>query len=129
MRAVAMIIRTALCASKDDALYASGAVKIAGDAALLIEGRRTQHLAPGIFAADGVTRSPVPICCCSLDRSEHRFHLAGVVVGCDPSPFVALGLGPKSHWNVGAGNHTCGQVRFATGIWNWRCCRLIKPEA
>jgi DNA-binding transcriptional ArsR family regulator len=62
-----------------DALRASGAVEIAGDAAALTESGRTRMQALGILAPDGETRSPRPICRPCLDWSERRPHLAGVL--------------------------------------------------
>jgi DNA-binding transcriptional ArsR family regulator len=60
-----------------DALRASGAVEIAGDAAVLTESGRTQMQDLGILAPD--TRSARLICRPCLDWSERRPHLAGVL--------------------------------------------------
>ena len=62
-----------------DALRASGAVEITGDAAALSESGRTRMQALGVLAPDGETRSPRPICRPCLDWSERRPHLAGVL--------------------------------------------------
>lgn len=60
-----------------DALRASGAIEIAGDAAALTETGRAQMQDLGILAPD--IRSARPICRPCLDWSERRPHLAGVL--------------------------------------------------
>jgi DNA-binding transcriptional ArsR family regulator len=67
----------ALGVSIADALRASGAVEIAGDAAALTESGRARMQALGILAPD--LRSSRPLCRPCLDWSERRPHLAGVL--------------------------------------------------
>ncbi|MFN3524493.1 MAG: ArsR/SmtB family transcription factor [Paracoccus sp. (in: a-proteobacteria)] len=62
-----------------DALRASGAVEIAGDAAALTDTGRARMQALGLLAPDGKTRSSRPVCRPCLDWSERRPHLAGVL--------------------------------------------------
>lgn len=62
-----------------DALRASGAVEIAGDAAALTESGRARMQALGILAPDGDARSTRPVCRPCLDWSERRPHLAGAL--------------------------------------------------
>jgi len=62
-----------------DALRASGAVEIAGDAAALTETGRARMQALGILAPDRDMRSTRPVCRPCLDWSERRPHLAGVL--------------------------------------------------
>ncbi len=62
-----------------DALRASGAVEIAGDAAALTETGRARMQALGILAPDRDMRSTRPVCRACLDWSERRPHLAGVL--------------------------------------------------
>ncbi len=62
-----------------DALQASGAVEIAGDAAALTEAGRAKMQALGILAADHDMHSRRPLCRPCLDWSERRPHLAGAL--------------------------------------------------
>lgn len=62
-----------------DALRASGAVEIEGDAAALTMNGRRYMQALGILAQDGDMRSTRPVCRPRLDWSERRPHLAGVL--------------------------------------------------
>jgi DNA-binding transcriptional ArsR family regulator len=60
-----------------DALGASGAVEIEGEAALLTESGRARMVALGILGAENAARSARPVCRPCLDWSERRPHLAG----------------------------------------------------
>ncbi|MBT9247555.1 helix-turn-helix domain-containing protein [Gemmobacter fulvus] len=62
-----------------NALRSSGAVEIAGDAAVLTEGGRVQMQALGILAPEADLRVVRPVCRPCLDWSERRPHLAGVL--------------------------------------------------
>lgn len=62
-----------------DALRASGAVEIDGDAAVLSESGRTQMQALGILHHGNDPRGNRPVCRPCLDWSERRPHLAGAL--------------------------------------------------
>ncbi|GLS87429.1 transcriptional regulator [Cypionkella aquatica] len=69
----------ALGVSITDALRASGAVEIQGDAALLSASGLERMQALGILHHGGEPRSIRPVCRPCLDWSERRMHLAGAL--------------------------------------------------